>query len=172
MVDEPAVRVEHYAAEVKIDILHRFPESEKSLRHDGAPVAAYAEVGELGAIALFEIYALPFFKTNCHDVEFKWLNLICRKIRQSHSKVIGKAFHSFNLSEETSIHPVICRLADVFVDKELQATLVAGAHCFEFPFTVAAVEASELHSRLDREIFVKIILGNLLVGEGIVDTDI
>ncbi len=67
MVDKVAVCIDHYAGEVKVNILYCFAKAKESAGHNRAPVAAHAEVGELGAVAFLEVDTLAFFKTYCHD---------------------------------------------------------------------------------------------------------
>ena len=65
MVDDLTIRINHEAAEIKIDIFSGFAESEKSAAcHESAPVATDAEVGKLCTVAFFKINSLSFFKIN------------------------------------------------------------------------------------------------------------
>ena len=63
-------------------------------------------------------------------------------------------------------------LVCVLVYEELQAALESVAHGLELPLAVALVESAELDGCLDREVFVEVIFGYLLVCQGIVDADI
>ena len=63
-------------------------------------------------------------------------------------------------------------MLSVFIDKSLQTTFVAIAYSLKLPFTIMAIQTTELNCCLDREILVQIIASNLCISLGIIDTNI